>query len=343
MTSFFASYPGMYIVQSFVHALVAALVVDRALQAWNIRDPLTRQRFRFLVVLLPLVLFPLYQWADPGRGSLSFRLGALFDSSRWLGLELWGTIPLSLLLLLVVSVTTLLFLFQELLPIIHHTFVTRRPGAARSSGSERADPAGETRLTAPAGGLTPGPLSMSLEEEAPPIELVESDELVLFSTTGKHAAVYISRGIIAALSPEEREVVVAHEVAHVVRNRRPLLVLVFLVRVLLFFNPVILLEFRRIVQEEEKICDDMAASMTRKPGVLAATLKKLYLDCGRSESTGPEKRVPVREALENYSHAVHIQSRVARLEQWQAEPRGGRWFPFAATFTAIAAINYFIV
>lgn len=329
-----ASFAGMYIIQSFLHGLVAAVVVDRALQAWDIRTPLVRQRFRFMVVLLPLVLFPLYQLADPERGSLAFRLSALFDSGRWLGLELWGVIPLSWIFLLIVGITTLLFLVQELLPIIHHSFAS-----GRSSGS--APRAGADELMPPA-------LREKLTGTPPRIKYIESDDRILFSTTGTNAAIYISRGLAAELAPEEREVVIAHEVAHVLRNRRPLLVLVYLVRVLLFFNPVVLLEFRRIVQEEEKICDDIAAALTGAPGVLAATLTKLYL-AETPQAPGQGVKTVSREALEHYSHTVHIQGRVSRLEaQKEQKVRKGRqedgaWVPFAVTFGVIAALNYFIV
>lgn len=354
IADFFTSYIGRYVVQSFLHTLVAAVVVDRAMQAWDISTPLMRQRFRIMVVLLPPVLFPLYQLVNPGRDSLAFRMDALFDSSRWLGLEIWGIIPLSWPFLLIIAVTTLLFLLQELLPIIHHTFASghafspRRPAPGASGEGEAAADRGIE--------IVPATLRAELGGKLPRVELIETDDKVLFSTTGKNAAVFISRGLIESLTVEEREVVLAHEIAHVRRNRRPLLVLVYLVRVLLFFNPVVLLEFRRIVQEEEKICDDIAAALTGAPRVLAATLKKLYLS---ERSEGPEeagsagdrlpslegKRLISREALEHYSHAVHIQSRVSRLEeerQWQTQ-QGGGWFPFAATLAAIAALNYFIV
>jgi len=38
----------------------------------------------------------------------------------------------------------------------------------------------------------------------------------------------------------------------------------YLLRVLLFFNPVAMIEFRRLAHEEEKVCDDIAIELTGK-------------------------------------------------------------------------------
>ena len=65
--------------QSFCHSVTAALIAERALKSWKIANPLTRQRFRLLVILLPVVSFPLYQIINGHRGSPQFRLQALFD------------------------------------------------------------------------------------------------------------------------------------------------------------------------------------------------------------------------------------------------------------------------
>ena len=71
--------------------------MDQALRAWKINDPLIRQRFRLTVVLFPIFSFPFYQAINPDRGSVIFRLNALFDVNRWLNVELWGVISFGLL------------------------------------------------------------------------------------------------------------------------------------------------------------------------------------------------------------------------------------------------------
>ncbi|PKL52583.1 MAG: hypothetical protein CVV37_00600 [Nitrospira bacterium HGW-Nitrospira-1] len=88
--------------QTFCHSVIAFIIVDRAMTLWNITNPLSRQRFQMMVVLLPVFSFPLYQLINPGRGSISFRLESLFDVNRWLNLELWGTIPLGVFFLAII-------------------------------------------------------------------------------------------------------------------------------------------------------------------------------------------------------------------------------------------------
>ncbi len=251
IATFFSSYVGMYIAQAFCHSLIAALIVDRAIQAWDITNPLIRQRFSLIVMLFPIVSFPVYQYINPGRGSVSFRLETLFDINRWLNLELWGIIPVNLLFIAMLSVTTLVFLVQEMVPILMHTIESRR------SSSEE-----EEAIDHPA-------INDALENfpgERPRISVIDDDELLLFSTTRNEPTVYLSSGLVAGMDGEQLQAAIAHEVAHIERNRRPLLVVVYLIRMLMFFNPVILVEFRRMVQEEEKICDDVAVALTQRPG-----------------------------------------------------------------------------
>lgn len=323
---------GTYVVQSTLHALIAALIVDRSLQAWSIEHPLIRQRFRIAVIQVALFSYPLYQMVNPERGSLLFRLGALFDSARWLSLELWGWLPLGTLFALILVITTLLFLFQELIPILRHA----RTPAKTSFAWKEYD----------CESFTGAPLKTALQE-CPKIFFAETDELFLYSSTGRNTAVYISSGLIAALTPEQLQAALAHEIAHIRRSRRPLLIVVFILRMVLFFNPVVLLEFRRITQEEEKICDDMAAAYSGTPHHMAETLRKIHL--AGAPHTDPQGNTlsRVRQSLEEYSHAAHIATRIARLEEETAaedvSKANGRWPQFICTVIIVAAVNYFIV
>lgn len=328
ISNFFDSYIGMYIAQAFCHSLTSALIIDRAVQAWKITNPLMRQRFSLIVLGFPIVSFPAYQIINPDRGSISFRLETLFDINRWLNLELWGKVPLGLLFILVLTVTALVFLFQEMIPIVRHTLESRK------SASEETGPCEDPVID--------GALE-HLPGEKPRVSVIDEDEFILFSTTGKKPVIFLSSGLIEALSGEELQAAIAHEIAHIERNRRPLLTMVFLIRMLMFFNPVVLVEFRRIVQEEEKICDDIAVSLTQKPRALAEILKKfsykredINLDKVKNLST-------LSATLEDYSHSVHIESRIARLEGGAAHTTGNEWFRFLLTLAVIIVMNYFIV
>jgi hypothetical protein len=327
-SGFFNSYPGMYIAQSFMHSLIAAVITDRALQFWNIGNPLIRQRFRLIVVVLPALLFPFYQAINPDRDGISFRLNALFDINRWLNLELWGIIPLVWFFIVIIFIATSIFLLQELIPILRHLFESK----ASDFEFESLD---DYPVVKEAVETLPG--------EKPEIFIFDDDDYVLFSTTGKNAAVFISTGIIKILTTDQLQAAITHETAHIQRNKRPLLIVVFLFRILMFFNPVVLLEFRRITQEEEKICDDITVSLTNKPRALSGTLKRLYHKDKDNKPLQLGNLAGLRDSFEEYSQNIHIENRIVRLEQGSVQKPYGEWFKLILTIVIIAGINYFVV
>ncbi|MFO0752127.1 MAG: M56 family metallopeptidase [Thermodesulfovibrionales bacterium] len=325
---FTTSWIGMYLAQSFLHSLIAAIIVDRSLAVWNIRNSRVRQRFRSLILYLPLVSFPAYHFLSPSRAALVFRTEALFDSGRWLGLEIGSTLPLHLFFLLLLVLTALLFIVQEFLPVLRHTFAAEAfpPGGASPLPGSPAFEAAE-----------------GLSAAKPALYVIPDPDPLLLSTTGASASISLSTGLIEALSVEQLRGALAHEIAHIQRNRKPLLIVLFLLRVLLFFNPVVLLEFRRIVREEERICDDIAVSLTGNPQALAGALRMLYPRTGPSARTG--KTLPaVKESLEEYGHALQLGVRIRRLEQGEeGKDTGSHWLPFGMTAAAVVLINYFVV
>jgi Zn-dependent protease with chaperone function len=327
LSAIFNSWPGMYLVQSFLHSLIAAFIVDTALIAWRIESPVMRQRFRLMVLVLPIVSYPLYQFLSPERGSALFRLDALFDIGRWLNLELWGVVPVGVLFLLFLAFTAVIFVVQEMLPIAHHTLT---PGG---SSLDTTDPEPESRVTRALESLPGG---------KPEIFILDDEEYIMFSSTGKKPAVYLSGRLVEALTFEELRAAVAHEIGHIDRSRRPLMVVVFLLRILMFYNPIILMEFRRIVQEEEKICDDVAAELTGNRAALASALRKFYFaDAG--EQQHPLPNTPrLRDRIEEYSHSILIESRITRLEEPPAPAMKGS-LAFIIVLVTIFSINYYLV
>jgi Zn-dependent protease with chaperone function len=324
----FGSYPGMYVAQSFFHLLVSAIIIDGVIRVWKISDPLTTQRFRFMVILFPIFSFPLYQLVNPQRGSIFFRQEALFDSNRWLHLALWGKVPVGIFFLFILFFTSMIFLAQELVPVLHHALESRR---GRIDDVRLCDNSAVVRALA----CLPG--------EKPEMLVLDDDENIIFSTTGRKAAVYLSSGLVRTLSAEQMQAAVAHEMAHIERSRRPILFVVFLFRIIMFFNPLVLLEFRRATQDEEKICDDMAVSWTGRPHALAETLRKLYGAAGEDDRITEAARISdLRDSLEKYSHSIHIRSRIERLEESPAN-EGGGWVTFSLALLTIIVINYFVV
>jgi Zn-dependent protease with chaperone function len=328
LSSFFFSYPGMYITQAVLHSLVSVIIAEGAIRAWQIHNPLLRQRFRFIVIIVPAVSFPLYQLFDPRRGGLFFRLEALFDMNRWLYLELWGVIPLYTLFIAVLFISTLVFLFQELVPIIAHSLESRnkKDDHQKIVSNVLVDHALE-----------------NLPGEKPEIRILESDESLLFSLTGKNGPVFLSTGLIERLDKDQLQSALAHEMAHITRSKKPFILLIFLLRMLLFFNPVVLIEFRRIVQEEEKICDDVSVLLTNKPHVLAQTLRDLYLEEEKQNPFRKRRLSDIKWSLEEYSHNVLIKSRIKRLEQGIEYQEGVEWPKLVIAFIVIFVLNYYIV
>jgi Zn-dependent protease with chaperone function len=329
LSGFFHSWPGLYVAQAFLHSLAASIVAEIAIKAWDIRDPAVRQRVLLVPVVAPVFLFPLFRLFGPARDTAYFRMETLFESGRWLEMEMLGTRPAMWGLALVFTITALVFLFQELIPILRHSF---------ESGRREKSADGIDRLEDPAIRAMMEPLPV-----APDVFVVEDDDFVIYSTTGKNAAVYVSSSLVATLTEEELRSAVAHEISHVVRSRHPMMVAAYLLRALMFFNPVALMEFRRAAQEEEKVCDAFAVSLARNRGALVDALRKLYLPPEEDVPASRPKSRKTAMEIEERSHRLNIESRISRLESGEDHDPGMRWLAPAAVTVAAVLIDYFIV
>jgi len=318
----------MYVAQSFCHSVTVAVIANQALKAWRIEAPDVRQRFRLIAIIFPIISFPVYHLINPDRSSALFRLGALFDVNRWLNMELWGLIPVGLLFLLLLGFTTLVFFFQEMVPVLSNTLKKRGP-------EQEGTP------------LNTGPFieqaARALAVQTPGVILVEDDEPHLFSTTGKDPAIFVTTALVNALNNEQLNAALAHELAHIARSKRPMLIAVFILRIIMFFNPVVLIKFRRAVRNEEKICDDIAVSLTHDPSALAHALRTFYHKADTTPGPAPRKTAALEISLEEYSHNLHLESRIKRLEAGPTNARDNGIIPFILTLLTAAVLNYFIV
>jgi Zn-dependent protease with chaperone function len=327
LTNLLTAYPGIHVVQAFLHSVSAAIIAHRAILDWNIRSPVIRQKFYLIAVFAPVVSYPLYQWINPERGSVDFRLGALFDSGRWINVELWNVLPVGLLFALVLAAATAVFLFQELIPILRH----------------RSGPSDPASQIARAGSGSPAALAAEgLADQAPDIQVVEDDDPAIHSVIGRSPAIYVTTGLLRSLQPAELRAAIAHEVAHMRRSRRPLLIVAYVARVLLFFSAGTLVAFRKAAAEEEKICDDWAVEVTGRPDALAAVLEKLR----HSDAYDVESREAAEglSSIEHMSYDLMVRERIRRLADGESTAAAaGDWLKFAVTLASIVILNYYIV
>ena len=331
MSSLASSYWGMYAVQTVLHALIASMLVDCALLCWGMRTPEVKQRFRFLVIFLPAVAFPLYQLIDPGRGNVYFRLESLLDSNKLFFLEVGG-LPVFLLIVVILAISSLIFFVQELVPIILQ--MTEQMRGPVAPVAEEVDEAVELKVSKALEDLP-------FDEEA--VEVLNDEDLMIFSSTGLHPRIYLSAGIIKAFSPEQLQAALAHEIGHIQRSRKQFLIVAYVLRVFMFYNPVAMFEFRKLAQEEEEVCDDFAVALTGKPEALSEAVDILRPTAEDYDVGAGRGRVRnVASAIEYHSHNALMKSRMLRIAQPGQDDSPWK-VPYAVTLALIVGINYFVV
>jgi len=99
--------------------------------------------------------------------------------------------------------------------------------------------------------------------------------LVPFARGVRRPEVCLPQGVVTDLSPEQQEVVLAHELAHVLRKDVGWLVLARLVEGVFFFQPLNRLARKRLQRVSEFRCDDWAVANTGRPVSLAKCLTRI--------------------------------------------------------------------
>jgi Zn-dependent protease with chaperone function len=220
--------------------------------------------------------------------------------------------------------TTALVVAQEILPVL------RRPR-------------GGTRPTVP----TPPGLAVLVLEFAgrmrlPPGEVVVLDEAapVLLAAGTRRPTVIASTGVLRLLGKGQLRAAIAHELAHVRRRSNAITSLLYLCRLVAFFSPVALITFRRMVQDEEQVCDDLAVAYSGDREAMASALERFLVGAESSAATGQG----FRNRLEDRSHDLQLRDRIGRLraaDRGAAAPASPG--PFLLTFASILAVCYWVV
>ncbi len=331
MNALTSSYWGMYAVQTVLHSVIASVLVDCALISWDMRAPAVKQRFRFLVIFLPVVTFPLYQMMSPARGDAYYRLQSLFDSNKWFFLDLRG-IPLISVFIALLALSTIIFVIQEVVPIVIHMLEQLRGADAPIAEAIEEDLA--LKVSKAMEGLP-------FDEEF--VDILNDDDLMIFSSTGLNPRIYLSTGVIKSFNAEHLQAALAHEIGHIQRSRKPVLILAYIFRVCMFFNPIAMFEFRKLAHEEEEVCDDFAVALTGKPEALSEAVDMLRPEPEDYDiGSGPGSIGNIATSLEYHSHNALMKSRMQRIAQRRKDdPSWG--MPYFVTLALIVGINYFVV
>lgn len=325
-----SSYWGMYAVQTILHSLIASVISYCALLAWDVKTPHIKQRFFFMVIFLPVISFPLCQMISPRRGDVYFRLESLLDSNKWFLMDLSGVSPVLAVFIAVLALTTIVFIIQELVPIVLNLI-------KQTHAADETEEVEEAIVLKVSKTLDDLPVSENS------VEILNDDDLVLFSSTGLKPKIYVSTGLITSFSPDHLQAAFAHEIGHIQRSRKPVLLFAYLLRVLMFYNPIAMIEFRKLAQEEEKVCDDIAIALTGKPEALAEAIDMLRPETKGCKAATDLKGVEgIVNSIEDHSHDALLKSRGFRIRHsHQDNPDWG--IPYLVTLVLIICLNFFVV
>lgn len=335
---FFHSTVGAFMVQAIFHSLLAVLTVEALIKIWKINNPVSRVNFRFLIVLLPVVIIPFSQLAYPSRGSLSFRQElALFDLQRWLPVRLWLDVPLWAVLAGIIVASVGLFLAAEAVPMVRRIRAAKKKDSPLKPGQF---PPLEKHLKE---------VSQALSQPVPPVFLAEDDQPLVYISRARGQRLVISPLLIKALDEGELKAVLAHELAHMARRDIWLSWALLFFRLALCFNPVALLVFRRIAQENEKVCDELAVRITHDPLSLAASIVKVFRMNQRlrgQASPGPTWRriFSLADNLEQHGSRILVEERVEIiLGKSPSSPVPYEGIRLTLTGGCLAAVLFFVV
>ncbi len=326
ITWFLSSYIGMYITQAVLHSLIANTIVEFSFFAWKIHDHRSMFRYRLLTLTLPIVLFPVFQAMNPARGSLFFRYEkALFNSHQWFSLNLFGIIPLHTIFFLSLVFISLIFLFQEILPILKSRsaelpLIPHEPDAYLAEMLDTA--------------------CSRLGVKKPPVMVIDEDYPILFAGGTMNHTLVISRFLLEKLSKPELISALLHELIHMKRGSSVKTQLIYIARMLMFFNLFSLIEFRRLVHDDEFICDSMTVSITNDPHSLARALEVFITPVDDQAGAGI---AGMRSRLEVHSHNAIIRERIQNVNRQGTALPGFNWLLFVVTGFTIIQISYMVV
>ena len=319
---------GMYVTQSVLHAFIALILVELSFFVWETRDHLSMSRYRILTLTLPVFMFPLFQLLSPERGSWYFRYTtALFDSQRWLDIRVFDIFPFSLLFLLFLGGISLVFVVQEILPIF---------SALDSSTECLTCQHQDDRMNSLLDEIC-GPVRV----EKPSFMVIDESFPILFTQGVKSHTIIVSNHIMDILDDEQLKGALTHEIVHMMRSSTLRTQLIYLLRMIMFYNVVSLVEFRRIVHDEEFICDGITVSLTGNPPALIGAIRAFYYYFPESKTASMSG---MKDRIESHSHNLVLDERIKNLEEINLAAEGSSgWLQFIITSLVILLTGYMVV
>lgn len=249
----------------------------------------------------------MYYLIYPQRGSDLFRHGtALLDLDQWIKLELASIVPLSYSLLFFLCLATALFVVQEVAPMISSHLARRGHQGCKIERGQY-----------PKLELALDEVTQKVHQPVPQVFKVNMEIPTVYTVGVLKPSLVVSSNLAEMLDEEELRGVLAHELAHLIRRDSWLGWIMLILRAIMFYNPVALLAFRQITQDNEQACDDIAVSTTGKPLAFAAGLIKVF----RAENASSNAKALRRSrwlhsrvsAIYEHANLAAVKKRTARL------------------------------
>jgi Zn-dependent protease with chaperone function len=320
-----------YVGQAVLHAAIAVLVVEVLVRLWRVEAPGQRLWLRALVILLPVLVLPAYFFLAPFRQEPWFEHGwALFASRSWSVVRI-GPVGLDQLIVAGLAISGTALFLADLVPLLASVARGRKlRGEAVTTGH-------------PLGG-TVFDISRRLGIEAPDIVLLDQSEPVLLTSGVVRPRVLISPAALDELDDEELRAAVGHELVHVAKRDMLVGWLLMAARAAMWFNPVVQLVARSIVQDFERRADDLAAGLTGSRLPLSTAIVKLYRPTRLDRSTGATSVRRFPDEMVSRARGAAVRFRCQRL----MEIRSPRPLPLMgvrvlASGLGLAALLFFVV
>jgi BlaR1 peptidase M56 len=158
-----------------------------------------------------------------------------------------------------------------------------------------------------------------------PVMLLESKLVPVPIVLGwLRPVILLPTSVVTGLSPRQLEMLLAHEIAHVLRRDYLVNVLQSVIETLLFYHPVVWWVSGQIRKEREYCCDDLAVSLTGNPQQYAQTLLTL---------------AELRVQLAPSANGGQLFTRISRLLQpLETEMKPSYWFAGLSVLGVLTAL-----